>query len=85
MQQLADLTDLVDGINLSEEWGEEHLDLDRTKNVDYARRKSEIRATIPKTPVSELIELNDYPMPLRPWWERIVRNKKRGNGRQRLL
>lgn len=76
-QRLGDLEDLVDGMNLSEEWGEEHLDLDRTCDVGYARWKNEqIRASTPKTPYSELMEMTTYPHPLQPIWQEIVRNKK---------
>ncbi|KAK8004100.1 hypothetical protein PG989_003819 [Apiospora arundinis] len=76
-QRLGDLEDLVDGMNLSEEWGEEHLDLDRTSDVGHARWKNEqIRASIPETPYSELMEMDEYPKPLRPIWQDIVRKKK---------
>ncbi|KAK8101375.1 hypothetical protein PG999_011749 [Apiospora kogelbergensis] len=72
-QRLGDLEDLVDGMNLSEEWGEEHLDLNRTCDVAYARWKNEqIRASIPETPFSEMMEMDAYPKPLRPIWQKIV-------------
>ena len=75
------LEDLVDGMDLSEEWGEQHLYLDQTLNVDYAREKNErIRATVPKTPFSDLMEINEDPAPLRPIWQDIVRNKGRRIG-----
>lgn len=49
-QRLVDLTDLVDGMNLTEEWGEQHLDLDKTSDVLYAEKKNEkIRASVPRT------------------------------------
>lgn len=80
-QRWVDLEDLVDGMNLGEEWGEEHLDLDRTSNVEYARRKNEIiRATIPETPFSELMEMNEHPVALRPIWQEIIATKKRRIG-----
>ncbi|KAK8040906.1 hypothetical protein PG994_013913 [Apiospora phragmitis] len=80
-QRLVDLEDLVDGMNLSEEWGEQHLDLDRTCSVEYAQWKDgQIRATIPQTQFSCLMELNDYPKPLRPIWKEIVQTKERRIG-----
>ncbi|KAK7954632.1 hypothetical protein PG996_015441 [Apiospora saccharicola] len=76
-QRFGDLEDLIDGMNLSEEWGEEHLDLDRTANVDYAKWKNEqIRASIPETPYSVLKEMSEYARPLRPVWQKAVRGKK---------
>lgn len=80
-QRWVDLEDLVDGMNMSEEWGEQHLDLDRTLNVDYARKKNEkIRATVAETPFSDLMEINEDPAPLRPIWQEIVGNKKQRIG-----
>jgi histidinol dehydrogenase len=34
------LTDLIDAMDLSEEWGAEHLDLSGTNHVEWARQKN---------------------------------------------
>lgn len=80
-QRFVDLEDLIDGMNLSEEWGEANLDLDRSCDVAYAERKNErIRASIPETTYSCLMEMNDGPIPLRDVWQDAVRGKVRRIG-----
>jgi hypothetical protein len=80
-QRFCDLEDLIDGMDLSEEWGEQNLDLDRSCNVEYAQKKNEkIRASIPKTFYSELMEMNDGPTELRGVWQEIVRSKAKRIG-----
>jgi hypothetical protein len=47
------LADIIDGMDLSEEWGVEHLDLRGNNDVEWARQKnSRIRESIPKTQTS---------------------------------
>jgi hypothetical protein len=38
---LVDLTDLVDGMDLTEEWGSAHLDLSGTNDIAWATQKNE--------------------------------------------
>lgn len=80
-QRWADLEDLIDGMNLSEEWGNEHLQLDRTYDIAYAEEKNKrIRASVKKTFLSSLLELSTFPRLLRPIWEEMVRGKERRIG-----
>ncbi|KAM7184868.1 hypothetical protein V8F33_012738 [Rhypophila sp. PSN 637] len=80
-QRWVDLEDLVDGMNLSEEWGEQNLDLDREYSLEYAKWKNaRIRASIPETEYSDLMELNENPTSLREIWQDIVRTKERRIG-----
>lgn len=75
------LTDLVDGMNLTEEWGGLHLDLDGTNDIEWARRKNEkIRASVPLTEDSCLLELSVTPFSKKETWEQIVRGKTRRIG-----
>lgn len=80
-QRWCDLEDLIDGMDLTLEWGEQHLDLDRPCNVEYAEKKnSKIRATVPKTFYSVLMEMNEGPIQLRGIWQDIVRGKAKRIG-----
>jgi hypothetical protein len=75
--RFTDLADSVDGVNLSEDWGENDLNLERFVNVDYAKRKDEkIIDSIWENDASCLRELINYPESLRSIWQRIVRGKK---------
>jgi hypothetical protein len=40
MNDQVALADLVDGMNLTEEWGEGHLDLKGTNDVEWAEEKN---------------------------------------------
>ncbi|KAL4903628.1 hypothetical protein BDW74DRAFT_179622 [Aspergillus multicolor] len=77
-QRLFDLEDLVDGMNFSEEWGEDHLDLNTTTDVAYAERKNaEILASVPAG--EDLYQYSGVPTnatPLRKLWQEIVRSKQ---------
>lgn len=42
-QRSLDLVNLINGMDLSEEWGEEHLDLDKPGELEYAKEKQETR------------------------------------------
>ncbi|WEW60956.1 hypothetical protein PRK78_006444 [Emydomyces testavorans] len=75
------LTDLVDGMNLTEEWGSENLDLAGTTDGSYALLKNEkIRASVPPTEDTYLLELPRRPGSKRTIWERIVSTKERRMG-----
>jgi len=74
---LVDLVDLIDGMDLSPEWGIENLQLDGTVDVAWAERKNEaIRASVPLTDSSCLLEVNTTPWGRREIWERIVGGKQ---------
>lgn len=82
IQDRVALTDLVDGMDLTEEWGEEHLSLDGTSDILYAKRKNEkIRASGPQDDTwGGMIELPVHPVNLRETWQDIVRTKERRIG-----
>jgi hypothetical protein len=74
---LIDLADLVDGMDLSLEWGIENLHLDGTVDVAWAERKNEaIRASVPLTDSSSLLEISTWPWEKREIWERTVAHKQ---------
>ena len=71
------LTDLVDGMDLTEEWGLQHLDLDGTNDLSWTQRKNEkIRASVPFTETSCLLEHPTAAFSLRDTWEIITRTKE---------
>lgn len=74
----VDLEDLVDGMNLSMEWGEENLDLDGTTDVAWANWKIEALERDGKT----LHGWNSTPESRREIWQSTVSadRKKRGQG-----
>lgn len=75
------LTDLVDGMDLTEQWGSEYLKLDAENDLAWTLRKNEkIRASIPFSPYSCLMELGAKPVNLRESWNTIVHTKTRRLG-----
>ncbi|KAI9729157.1 MAG: hypothetical protein M1834_007064 [Cirrosporium novae-zelandiae] len=74
---LVSLHDLVDGMNLSEEWGNEHLDLSGTNDTTWAAQKNElIRAAVPSGDYSCLYELSTTAFSRKETWEVAVRGKE---------
>ncbi|KKZ59964.1 hypothetical protein EMCG_00804 [[Emmonsia] crescens] len=70
------LTDLIDAMDLSEEWGTENLNLDGTNDTSWALEKNEkIRASVPLANTSFLLELLVRPANKKETWMRIVRTK----------
>jgi hypothetical protein len=45
MRDVVALADVVDGADISEEWGVDHLDLAGTNDVEWARRRNELLQT----------------------------------------
>ncbi|KAJ8111896.1 hypothetical protein OPT61_g5608 [Boeremia exigua] len=75
------LTDLIDGMNLTEQWGSEHLKLDGKNDSAWIQQKNErIRASVPLTPDSCLYELGISPINLRDTWNTTVQTKERRTG-----
>jgi hypothetical protein len=75
-QQYADLADLVDGMDLDEEWGESHLRLDASP-IDWIREKNELIArSLPESMRASAVfsMLTETPDP-REAWLRTVRTK----------
>jgi hypothetical protein len=81
MNSKVDLTDLVDGMDLTEEWGERSLQLDGLVDVDWAEKKNQaIRDSVPLTKFSGLLELEIGPTKRRDIWQHIVTRKERRLG-----
>jgi hypothetical protein len=77
IQHYADLSDLVDGMNLDETWDEKHLDLDKPAEAEYIREKNKmILESAGDRPNAILLALAKKP-DHRSMWLRIVRNKGR--------
>ncbi|KAK2808359.1 hypothetical protein FQN50_004744 [Emmonsiellopsis sp. PD_5] len=71
------LTDLVDGMDLSEEWGRENLDLDGIIDNAWAVKKNDkIRATVPLTETSCLLEHYIRPASKEEVWKETVSKKE---------
>ena len=78
---MGSLSNLVDGMNLSEEWGSEHLNLSGTNDIAWIERKNEaIRASMPLTDTSCLLELDTAVFCRKEIWEEVVRGKDRRVG-----
>ncbi|KAI9710295.1 MAG: hypothetical protein M1820_002789 [Bogoriella megaspora] len=76
MDDRVNLTDLVDGMDLSEEWALQNLDLDGTIDVDWAERKNvKIRSSVPLTETSCILELSAAPFSRREILMDILKKK----------
>ena len=62
----VDLEDLIDGMNLTEAWGEDNLDLDGTTDIEWARWKNEI---VKKGGVHVQLFWNTEPRSKREIWQ----------------
>lgn len=70
------LTDLIDGMNLTEEWGLQHLDLNGTNDIAWAQRKNQkIRSSVPLSETSCFLELPTSSFSPRKVWETLTRTK----------
>ncbi|KAH4354081.1 hypothetical protein HBH98_014520 [Parastagonospora nodorum] len=75
------LTDLIDGMDLTEQWGLVHLRLNAENDLAWTRRKNEkIRASVPASPDSCLLECPINTINLKETWNAIVRTKERRIG-----
>ncbi|WEW56323.1 hypothetical protein PRK78_001766 [Emydomyces testavorans] len=75
-RNLVDLEDLVDGMDLSEEWGEQSLDLNGSTDAEWARNY--IKAL--EADKARLIYIDPEPTPKREIWQECVQNKQRRMG-----
>lgn len=75
---LADLEDLIDGMNLSIAWGETHLALNGTTDVEWAKWKIEIL----RKEGEKLFLWDVAPRGLRDLWRKLASEdrKRRGQG-----
>lgn len=75
---MVSLTDLIDGMDLTDEWGLEFLKLDAENDIAWTRQKNEkIRASVPTTLDSCFLELPINTINLKETWHAIVRDKQR--------
>ncbi|KAI0004404.1 hypothetical protein F4779DRAFT_74419 [Xylariaceae sp. FL0662B] len=77
-QRRLDLANLIDGMDLSEDWAEEHLNLDKPELLEYAKEKnSRLIAARGELPTVAVPTLRETPRDLRQEWQNIVRGKRR--------
>ncbi|KAG4436259.1 hypothetical protein IFR05_008241 [Cadophora sp. M221] len=77
------ISDLIDGMDLTEEWGSTHLILEKTNDVEWALEKNEkIRASVPLTLGSCFLEVDEGPLNLREIWETEIRTKEKRLGEE---
>lgn len=77
-QRSLDLVNLINGMDLSEEWGEEHLDLDKPGELEYAKEKNKrLVAARGEIPELRVPTLRETPRDLRQDWQKMVRGKRR--------
>lgn len=73
---MVSLADLVDGMDLTDDWGLQHLKLEGVNDVVWAEQKNEkIRSSVPTSPDSCLLELSTIPLNLKKTWHSIVKGK----------
>ncbi|KAH9210019.1 hypothetical protein DL95DRAFT_371459 [Leptodontidium sp. 2 PMI_412] len=79
---MVGLCDLIDGMNLTDEWGDKNLDLTGTNDVSWALAKNEnIRASVPLTMGSFFFEVDEGPLKTRELWEEQGSNQTETNWR----
>ncbi|KAL9089054.1 MAG: hypothetical protein Q9165_005867 [Trypethelium subeluteriae] len=84
MDDRVNLTDLVDGMDLSEEWSLQNLVLDGTTDANWAERKNvKIRSSVPLTESSCLWELSAAPFSRREILMDILEKKSNRIGPER--
>ncbi|KAL4948427.1 hypothetical protein BDW69DRAFT_203534 [Aspergillus filifer] len=81
----VELEDLIDGMNLTEEWGEENLYLDSTTDTQWLEnRYKALREDYRERGLDEiLIFLDPTPTPRQEIWQHSVQNKKKRLGWKR--
>ncbi|EFR03322.1 hypothetical protein MGYG_06319 [Nannizzia gypsea CBS 118893] len=77
-KNLGDLEDLVDGMDLSEEWGEQNLSLEGHADSNWSENC--IEALIADGTEEMFIFIDPSPTPQREIWQKCVRNKQRRLG-----
>lgn len=79
-----ELEDVVDGTDVSEQWGEDHLDLDGTNDVEWSQEMHQKGLDFAKTcndPRVESWAPNIHAVTSRrELWQKAVRNKERRIG-----
>ncbi|KAL1984729.1 hypothetical protein VTN96DRAFT_8762 [Rasamsonia emersonii] len=77
-KNFVDLQDLIDGMNLSEEWVEENLNLEGNTDTEWLERYIQ---ALREDGVKEMfIFVDPTPVPRREIWQELVRNKQRHMG-----
>lgn len=75
-QNGVDLEDLIDGMDLTEEWGEQNLDLEGDTDSQWAQERGEALTA----DGAKFTVINPNAVPRRQYWQESVRNKKRRLG-----
>ena len=73
-QNETDLEELIDGMDLSEEWGEENLNLDGNLDIGWAQRRKDAVRKIGGNPI--FLGLSTTPKERRAAWQALVRRKR---------
>jgi hypothetical protein len=54
------ISDIIDGMGLTQEWGSQHLDLSDTNDVAWSVGENKcIRTSVPVTPISCMLEVSE--------------------------
>ena len=72
-QNGTDLEELIDGMDLSQEWGEENLDLDGSIDVEWTRRRKDAVQAFGGNPI--FLGLSTAPKQRRSIWQASVLRK----------
>lgn len=84
MQSLLDIKnevdpeDLIDGMNLSEEWGEQNVDLEGYTDTKWLENYYEAFRADGRQEM--FITIDSTPVPRREMWQELIRNKQRRMG-----
>ncbi|EEP78149.1 predicted protein [Uncinocarpus reesii 1704] len=76
---LVDLDDLVDGMNLTYEWGDENLDLDRGPDANWGRWRADFLSEGAKAEDEEIPQWCFNPPSLRTIWRKAVSAEAKRN------
>ena len=68
-----DLEELIDGMDLSDNWGNAHLDLDGETDVEWAKKQKENATALGAHPMSTGLSI--VPRQTRVIWQQSVRGK----------
>lgn len=74
-QDQLSLVDLIDGTNVSEQWGLENLELDGGTDLDWARKKKTLMASTSSGNAHNALGLFTQAISRRALWEKLVRTK----------
>ena len=77
----VDLADLIDGMDLQVDWGEQNLNLDNSTDVEWTEKQNEkIMASVDYDENRVLLQYFSGPTSRRELWQRLVAGKERRMG-----